>query len=194
MDFRALNKVIVLDKYPILTINELIGELHASRVFSKLDLKSSFHQIRMRESDIPKTTFCTHEGHYEYLMMPIGLINAPTTFQSTMNIVLRTLLCRFVLTSSIIFWYIVQTGLRTCCTWMKFFPYWPFTSLWWINRVVIWPYFNWLPRPCHFFHGISNGSLEGLPSFGVAHSNHHQRNPWIFGACRVLQKIHLWLW
>ena len=97
VDFRALNKVIVLDKYPISTINELIGELHASRVFSKLDLKSSFHQIRMRESDIPKTTFCTHEGHYEYLMMPFGLINAPTTFQSTMNAVFRPLLCRFLL-------------------------------------------------------------------------------------------------
>ncbi|GKB79042.1 putative reverse transcriptase domain-containing protein [Tanacetum coccineum] len=97
IDYRELNKLTVKNRYPLLRIDDLFDQLQGSNVYSKIDLQSGYHHLRVHEEDIPKMAFKTRYGHYEFQVMPFGLTNAPTVFMDLMNRVCKPYLDKFMI-------------------------------------------------------------------------------------------------
>ena len=96
IDYRQLNRVMIKNRYPLWRFDDLFDQLRGARVYSKIDLRTGFNHLRVRETDIPKIALKTHYGHFEFTVMPFGLTNVPTAFMDLMHRVFQLYLVQFV--------------------------------------------------------------------------------------------------
>ncbi|WVZ51958.1 hypothetical protein U9M48_003055 [Paspalum notatum var. saurae] len=189
MDYRALNDVTIKNKYPLPRIDDLFDQLQGACVFSKIDLRSGYHQMKIRPSDIPKTTFITRFGLYEYTVMSFGLTNAPAYFMNLMNKVFMEYLDKFVVVfiDDILIYSkteeeheehlrLVLQKLREHKLYAK------------LSKCEF-----WLDQVPFLGHIVSKGGIMVDPSkIGVSwieRCRSCERSSWIFGSSRILRKI-----
>ena len=91
-----MNKITIKNRYPLPRIDDLFDQLEGANIFSKIDLRSGYHQLKIKQDDVPKTTFRTRYGHFEFLIMPFGLTNVPAAFIDMMNRIFQPHLDRFL--------------------------------------------------------------------------------------------------
>jgi hypothetical protein len=119
IDYRQLNKATIKNQYPLLRIDDLFDQMKGATVFSKIDLQSGYHQLRIKEDDVPKTAFKMSFGHYEFIVLPFGLTNAPGVFMSLMNGVFREYLDKFVqvFIDDILIYSRTMRSMTSTCAW-----------------------------------------------------------------------------
>ena len=103
IEYRELNKLTIKNKYPLPRIDDLFDQLQGSQVFSKIDLRSGYHQLKVKAEDVEKTAFRTRYGHFEFLIMPFGVTNAPTAFMDLMNRISKPTLTNLL-------WFLLMTS------------------------------------------------------------------------------------
>ena len=119
VDYPSLNEVTIKNKYPLPMINDLFDQLEGATVFSKIDLRSGYHQLKIHEQDIPKTACTTRYGLYEYTVMSFGLTNVPAYFMNMMNKVFMEFWINLWLFSLMIYWCSprISKSMRCICVW-----------------------------------------------------------------------------
>jgi hypothetical protein len=191
VDYRTLNDKTIRDKFPILVIEELLDELRGVKYFTKLDLCSGYHQVRLHPTDMGKMAFRMHAGLFEFLIVPFGLTNAPAMFQAMMNDILKLFLHRFVL---VFFDDILIYSLL----WSKHLRHvHPVLAKLQEHKLLIKKSkcaFGGLLGSCHLRLQSCHGWLEGVHHAGVADPPHRAHHLGLSRPGGLLPPFYLGLW